>query len=269
MSNHIAAKFFGVVYAQIPQETFSEQIPKLADALRKYLPRYEVNSINDISVNVSGNNIATQQATVGAELHMVDATGLWGLKVGNCGLSLSTSGYVEYEQAIAYLKNITDIIVATLGITHFSRTILRNINLFDEVIGFPNVFKDIKNHTYWGRQEFQTFEQEFICNGAATRHEYFSSAYTEHIQLLSGIVIGPHQSYIPPDEWDIWRLRGDIPRNSNVQLLIDIAGTSFQGSVNNPSTQNNVTPYSWDEVKRDFDKLHSLVNKVYSDIATD
>lgn len=269
MSNHIAAKFLGFIYAPIPQEMFSKQIPELADALRGKLPRYEIKSINDISVNISDNNVATQQATVASELHMVDATGLWGLKIGNNGLSLSTSEYVDYDAAVSFLEGIIGIIVDILGVTHFSRTTLRNINLFDEKPNDPNMFNDIKNNDYWGRQEFPTLKSGYICNGAATRHEYFSHTYTEHIQILSGIVIGTHQSFIPHDEWDIWRLRGEIPRAGKTQLLIDIAVTSFQGQMNKPEKQNNVTPYNWEAVLRDFDKLHLIVNKVYSDITTD
>lgn len=269
MSNHIAAKFLGFIYAQIPPEKFVEQTPKLADALRVYLPRYDVKSVNDIKLNISESSIATHQETVGAELHMVDATGLWGLKIGNSGLSLSTSKYVSYEELVAYLHKVIDIVVDILKITHFSRMILRNINLFDEIKDQPNHFQDIKNNNYWGRQEFTTLEQGFLCNGAATRHEYFSHAYTEHIQLLSGIVMGDHQSYIPQDEWDIWRLRGNIPTTGKVQLLIDIGGTSFQGAINSPETQNNVAPYEWAKVEEDFNKLHSLVNRVYLDIAKD
>jgi len=268
MSNHIAAKFLGFVYSPIPEKTFTKLIPKLADSLRAHLPRYEEHSISGITVNVTGDTVAAQQEAQGLELHMVDAEGLWGIKIGNNGLSLSSSKYVAYEEMIPYFKSIMEIITEVLNITHFSRVKLRNINLFAETAGKPNSFENIREKEYWGRQEFDALEGAYLCNGASTRHEYFSKNYLQHIQLASGVVMGG-QSYIPQDEWDIWRLRGEIPVEKEVKLLVDISGTSFQAPVNSPEKQNNVTEYQWTLVEECLNNLHDIVNRVYSDITKD
>ena len=165
------------------------------------------------------------------------------------------------------MKSILDVVVEILGITHFSRVMLRNINLFNEVPNTPNRFEDIKNDAYWGRQNFNTLEGGFRCNGASTRHEYFSLDYLTQVQLASGVVL-PGQSFIPQNEWDIWKLRGGVPiqQESTAQLLVDISGVNFQAPVNVPEKQNNVSEYSWEAVEKSFNELHQVINSVYSDI---
>jgi uncharacterized protein (TIGR04255 family) len=266
MSNHNAAKFLGFVYAPIPKEKFKELVSQLADSLREKLPRYNTPAVNAITVNVTDRNIATQRETSGIELHMVDANGVMGVKIGDDGLIVSAAEYISYEELLSFSKWIIEKVVGILNVTHFSRLSLRNINLFEETEGSPNIFKDIKNPSYWGRQEFPTLDKEFVCNGAATRHEYFSNDYFKHLQLLSGVVMN-NQSYIPQDEWNIWKLRGEIPTIDRVCLLIDISGTSFQAPMNVPEKQHNVTEYKWELVEKELNSLHDFVNQVYFDIA--
>ncbi len=265
MSNHIAAKFLGFIYSPIPKQKFAELVSQLEDSLRVKLPRYETPAVNNIVVNVTDNNVATQQNTAGKELHMVDANGMFGVKIGDAGVAISAAEYVSYDDLVAFAKWIIENVVTILNVTHFSRLSLRNINLFKEVEGSPNTFRDIRNGTYWGRQEFPTLDDDFSCTGAATRHEYFSNDYLTHLQLLSGVVMN-NQSYIPQEEWNIWRLRGEIPSAGKVQLLVDISGTSFQAPMNEPEKQNNVTEYNWDLVENELNSLHAIVNKVYFDI---
>lgn len=265
MSNHIAAKFLGFVYSPIPKQKFADLVPQLEDSLRVKLPRYDTPAVNDIVVNVTDNNVATQQNAAGKELHMVDASGMFGVKIGDAGIAISAAEYVSYEELVTFARWVIEEVVSILNVTHFSRLSLRNINLFEEVEGSPNTFKDIRNGTYWGRQEFPTLNDGFKCNGAATRHEYFSDDYLTHLQLLSAVVMN-NQSYIPQEEWNIWRLRGEIPSAGKVQLLVDISGTGFQAPINNPEKQRNVTEYSWELVEKELKSLHEIVNKVYFDI---
>jgi len=270
MSNHISVKFFGFMYAPVPSEVFAERLPDLTNRLRRSLPRNETQTINGFRVHVNEAGVETQQIDdAQRELHMVDAHGLWGVKIGNNGVSFSTAQYVSFEDSIAYIEKILDIIVPTLEIYHFSRVSLRNINLFGLVAGETNRFEDIKNESYWGRQEFDTLQAGYVCNGASTRHEYFTTDHRTQIQLASGIVLRG-QSHVPQDEWDIWKLRGSVPvqGESDAVLLVDINGSRFEAPINIPEQQHNVSEYSWDVVKQSFDMLHQVVNSVYFDITT-
>jgi len=268
MSNHIKAKFLGFTYAPVPKEKFTSLLSQLEDSLRVKLPRYNATDVNDITVNIIDNNVDAQQRSNGKELHMVDADGKYGVKVGNNGIAISVSGYVSYPELIAFSKWVIETVVKTINITHFSRLSLRNINLFQEQAEKSNVFSDIRNAKDWGRQELPTLNDGFACSGAATRHEYFSTDYCKHLQLISAVVMGK-QSYIPQDEWSIWQLRGGIPTVENVELLVDIASTSFRAPMNIPEKQHNVTEYSWDSVESELNSLHDIVNQVYSDITKD
>lgn len=270
MSNHISVKFFGFMYAPVPSEVFAERLPDLTNKLRRFLPRNEPHTINGFRVHVNEAGVATQQIDeVQRELHMVDAQGLWGVKIGNTGVSFSTASYVSFEDSITYIEKIVGVIVDTLEVYHFSRVSLRNINLFGLVVGETNRFEDIKNGDYWGRQEFETLQAGYVCNGASTRHEYSSRDFRTQIQLASGVV-SKGQSYIPQDEWDIWKLRGGVPaqNESTAMLLVDINGTRLEAPINIPEQQHNVSEYSWDAVKQSFDLLHEVVNNVYFDITT-
>ena len=270
MSNHIAVKFFGFVYAHIPSEVFAERLPELTNKLRRYLPRNESPAINGFRVCINEEGIATQQVEeVHRELHMVDAQGLWGVKIGNTGVFFSASKYVSYEESIAYIEGIARDIADVLEIYHFSRVSLRNVNLFGLIPGETNRFEDIKNENYWGPQEFETLQAGYVCNGASTRHEYFSHDYKTQIQLASGIVL-KGQSHIPQDEWGMWKLRGGVPvqNEADAMLLVDINSTRFEAPVNIPEQQHNVSEYSWDAIKQSFDDLHKVVNSVYLDITT-
>tara|TARA_R110002072_G_scaffold235441_1_gene392990 strand:- start:6 stop:824 length:819 start_codon:yes stop_codon:yes gene_type:complete len=268
MSNHISAKFFGFVYSPVPSEVFSGRLPDLTNRLRRYLPRHEPHTISGFRLQVNESGVATQQINEShQELHMVDAQGLWGVKVGNTGVSFSASNYVSFEDSVTYIEEIVAIIAEVLEIYYFSRVSLRNINLFGLLPGEDNRFQDIQDESYWGRQEFETLQDGFVCNGASTRHEYFSHDYQTQIQLASGVVLRK-QSYIPQDEWDIWKLRGGIPvqNESDAMLLIDINGTRSEAPMNVPDQQNNVTEYRWEHVRRSFELLHEVVNSVYFDI---
>lgn len=266
MSNHISIKLLGFIYAPIPKEIFNEKLSLLTDSLRRFLPRNESPSVSGVSVNIDGGSIATQRQFQGQVLHMVDAEGLWGVKIGDTGISFSTSQYVSYNDVIVYIESILGIVVDVLNITHFSRVTLRNINLFNEIKNEPNRFEDIKDEAYWGRQNFDTLQNKYLCNGASTRHEYFSSDFLTQIQLASGVVM-EGQSHIPQEEWDIWRLRGSVPVQKEVaKLVVDISGTRFQAPINIPEKQNNVAEYTWEKIRESFDHLHEVVNNVYSDI---
>jgi len=267
MSNHITAKFLGFVYAPIPPDIFTEKLSMLSEKLRKLLPRYDTPSVDGIRINFNDGLVSTHREQHSKMLYMVDAGGVWGVKISDQGMSFSVSRYISYEEAIPYVKSILDVVVEALGITHFSRVILRNINLFDEVPDTPNRFEDIKDDAYWGRQNFGTLERGFLCNGASTRHEYFSNDHLTQVQLASGIVL-TGQSPIPQNEWDIWKLRGGVPiqNKGTAQLLVDISGIKFQAPFNIPEKQNNVSEYSWEAVKTSFDELHQIINSVYSDI---
>lgn len=270
MSNHIAAKFVCITYSQLPKESFKENLPQLIECLRKKLPRFDTPDVNDIMVNVNSGNVATQTTEHGKELHMVDANGNLGVKVGNQGLSVSCAKYVEYDELLKFFSWIINEVSTTLNISHFSHLTLRNVNLFIEVQGNPNNFQDIRNASYWGRQEFPTIEKAFTCSGAATRHEYLSSDYLKHINISSGVVLPTrNQSYIPQEEWNIWQLRGAVPTVTDVNLLIDISATSFVAPVNQPELQNNVVEFDLDIINSKLNELHALVNSVYFDITKD
>ncbi|MDO6747833.1 TIGR04255 family protein [Gilvimarinus sp. 1_MG-2023] len=270
MSNHISVKFFGLMYSAVPDETFAAKLSDLQERLRRYFPRKEVPVIQGFKFHVNERGIPTQQVEeTHRELHMVDAHGLWGVKIGNSGVAFSTARYVSYDESVAFIEKIVDVITEVLGVYHFSRVFLRNINLFNLVEGEQNRFVDIKKESYWGRQEFDTLKDNFMCNGASTRHEYYSQDYKTQIQLASGVVLR-NQSEIPQDEWDIWKLRGAVPvqNESEAKLLVDINAARHEAPVNDPRQQNNVSEYSWDAVKRSLDELHNIVNNVYFDITT-
>jgi|GEM_PF-5254980 len=268
MSNHISVKFFGFIYSPVTDEKFAKSLPQLIEGLRRYFPRHEIPSIQGFHVQFSEDGIASKKTEeVQRELHMVDAEGLWGVKVGNSGVSFSIAKYLAYEEAIGFIEKIVSVISEVLGIYHFSCVSLRNINLFSLLPGEKNRFEDIKNEDYWGRQQLETLQDKYSCNGASTRHEYTSSDGQTKIQLASGVVIRG-RSHIPNDEWEIWKLRGGVPvqNEADAVLLVDINGTKHEAPINDPEQQNNVSEYTWAAVKKSFDELHEVVNSVYVDI---
>ncbi len=270
MKNHIEAKFLGFNYSPLPSDEFDKRISNLADSLRSIYPRFVIKPVRNLYVDLSNESVAAHQQDVGNQLHMVNADGILGIKIGNGGISISTSKYVSYEEIVSHLSDVLKICADVLDISFFSKAFLRNINLFSSVDKSETSFNDIRNNEYWGKQNFNTLSDKFLCSGASTRHEYFSNDYLKHIQLVSGIVLQEqNQSYIPQDQWDIWQLRGNIPIAKESQLLIDISGTAFQAPVNKPELQNNVTEYDWGQVKKSFDDLHIIINNVYSDITKD
>ena len=268
MSNHIAAKFLGINYSPIPQDEFQELTPKLISALRSRLPRRETPAIRGIKLNVGDGVMSAESGETAKELHMVDAEGLIGIKIGNQGISLSSASYVAYDEILTFLSDVMSSIVSVVSITHYSRITLRNINLFPVTKGETDKFEHIRKEDYWGRQSFDILNNDFTCAGAATRHEYFSNDFLKHIQLSSSVVL-PNQSHIPESDWDIWKLRGGVPTAQDVQLLIDICGAGFVAPVNNPATQGKLATYNWESVRCSFDELHKLVNSVYDEITKD
>ena len=268
MSNHISVKFFGFIYSPVTDEKFAKSLPQLIEELRRYFPRHEIPSIQGFHVQFGEDGIASKKVEEAPrELHMVDAEGLWGVKIGNSGVSFSIAQYLAYEEAIEFIEGIVSVISEVLGIYHFSRVFLRNINLFGLLPDEKDRFEDIKNGDYWGRQEFETLQDDYSCNGASTRHEYTSIDSQTKIQLASAVVM-QGQSYIPQDEWEIWKLRGGVPvqNEADAVLLVDINGTKHEAPINDPEQQNNVSEYSWVAVKKSFDELHGVVNSVYVDI---
>ena len=263
MINHIAAKFIGLIYSAIPSETFNNNHQSVIEALRPRFPRFDVPKVNNIRLNVSGEQLNTEQVS-NLEIYMVDAEGKLGIKIGNQGVFLSVDGYMSYEELLSEFKLIVEKIHSVLAITHFSQVHLRNINLFQEIES--NKFEDIRIETYWGRHSLPTLtKQHYLCNGAATRHEYLSPDYIKRLQISSGVVLAGH-SCIPQEEWDIWRLRGGVPVAKEVKLLIDITGINHQARVDEPDKQHIVKDYSWEEIARQLNSLHDDVNSVYGDI---
>ena len=129
-----------------------------------------------------------------------------------------------------------------------------------------NKFEDIRHEFYWGRQSLPTLtDNKFLCNGAATRHEYISADYAKQLQISSGIVL-ESQSYIPQGEWDVWRLRGAVPVAQGVNLLIDINAINHQAPINVIANQHIVKEFDWDEIIGQLNLLHDDINGVYGDI---
>lgn len=266
LPNHIDAKFMGLVYGKVPQESFNKNIDGLADTLRREFPVYKSTDVNELMINVADNSVTTNQAVVGKELHMTDADGIWGIKIGNIGVSLSLPAYHPYQEMLSRFSTIMNLLSEVLGISHFSRVSLRNINLFAELPS--GGFQEIKDDSIWGRQNFDTLDFGYSCSGAASRHEYLSDDYKTQLQILSSVVM-PQRSHIPQEEWDMWKLRGlPIPTSDEVKLLIDISGTRNCYPVTEPNYQEKLKEYRWDEVANSFEELHDLVYNVYKDIVT-
>lgn len=268
MINHIAAKFIGLIYSDVPHAIFNQQHQSVIEALRQKFPRFDVSTVNNIRLNLSEKQLNTEQISSNLEVHMVDAAGKLGIKIGNQGVFLSVDGYIPFEKLLSEFESVVESIHSALSITHFSQVHLRNINLFPKTAS--GTFEDIRNQIYWGTQDFPTLSNnKFLCNGAATRHEYFSHDYKKLLQISSGVVLGETHSYIPQEEWNIWRLRGGVPVAKEVNLLIDITGVNHQAPVNEPEKKDNVEEYSWDEISGQLSSLHKDVNSVYGDIITE
>lgn len=263
MINHIAAKFLGLIYSAVPPEIFRKNHQDVIEVLRSKFPRFDVAEVNDIHLNLSGEQLNTEKKR-NVEIYMVSADGKLGIKIGNQGVFLSIDGYLPFNELVDEFKLIVENVTSTLSITHFSQVILRNINLFPEISA--NIFGDIRNQADWGRQSLSTLSQDFLCNGAATRHEYLSRDFTRRIQISSGIVMAGTHSYIPQEEWAIWRLRGGLPVAEDVNLLIDITGVQHQSSIKDSEKQHIVKEYDWNEIVKQLGALHDDVNGVYSDI---
>ena len=263
MINHIAAKFVGLSYSAVPSETFKKNHQSLIEALRPKFPRYDAPTVNNIQLNLSGEQLNTEQ-TSNIVVHMVSADGKYGIKIGNQGIFFSVDGYTSFKELISEFESVVDSVHAVLAITHFSQVHLRNINLFPEAA--PNKFKDIRDDSYWGRQSLSTLSDEFLCIGAATRHEYFSHDYMRQLQISSAVILGDKRSFIPQDEWDIWRLRGGIPVVKDVELQIDIIGIMQQAPANEPERKLEVKEFNWNEISKQLKLLHDDVNGVYGDI---
>ena len=264
MINHIAAKFVGLSYSAVPPETFKKNHQDLIEVLRSRFPRFETPIVKNISLNLSDEQLGTEQ-TNGMEIHMVGADSQFGIKVGNQGVFFSVDGYLSFDDLVREFESVIESIHAVLAITHFSHVHLRNINLFSEIES--NKFKDIRHANYWGKQSLPTLSgSKFLCNGAATRHEYVSPDYIKQLFISSAVVVGNLHSHIPKDEWDIWRLRGGVPMAKEVKLLIDIAGIHHQAPLSEPEKQHIVKEFNWDEISGQLKSLHNDINGVYGDI---
>ena len=268
MKNHIKAKFVGFTFSKIPLQKFIEVMADLTEELRPIFPTHELKDIQTVVINYDTKTQSQSQevTTEAKELFMVDADGNIGFKLSNQGLAISTNEYVSYEDLIETMQVIIGACVEKLKITHFSDLYLRNINLF-KTEDNKSDFKDIQNKEYWGSQSFSTLAKDYSCQGASTRHEYFSNDYMNKIQLVSGVIL-PKQnlSYIPQNNWDIWMLRGGIPTIDELHLVIDIIVQRFQAPANLAKEQSKVTKYSWTALRAEFDTIHSIINNVYSDI---
>jgi len=265
MINHIAAKFAGLMYSAIPSETFNKNHQSLIEALRRDYPRSDVPTLNNFRVDLINEQVDTEK-TSSVEVHMLSADGKLGIKIGNQGVFMSVNGYIAFPELLAAFNIVVEKVHNVLDITHFSQVHLRNINLFPETEEI-NRFKDIRRESSWGRQDFSTLtDKKFLCSGAATKHVYFSDDYTSQLQISSGVVMGKTHSYIPQEEWDIWRLRGGVPVAEEVSLLIDITGISHQAPVNEPEKTHIVKEYNWDDISEQLVSLHDDINGVYSDI---
>jgi uncharacterized protein (TIGR04255 family) len=265
MKNHIKAKFLGLNYGEISKEKFEQMIPDLIEALRHKLPIHDQRPVQGVKVSVSNENLEARPENIGLELHMVDSKGIWGVRIGNGGIAISTAEYVAYDEVMTYLEELFDILANELRISHFSQVSLRNLNLFKEEVGQSNKFTDIKDGIHWGRQEIATLSSGYPCSGAATKHIYNSVDGSIQIQLSSAVVL-ENQSFIPQNEWSIWNLHGHIPVSKETQLMIDISSSAFQ---TDSERRNRLVDYSWEEVSKEFNKLHDLVNQVYTDITKD
>lgn len=265
MINHIAAKFAGLTYSAIPSETFNNKHQSLIEELRRDYPLSDVATMNNYRVDLTNEHIDTEK-TSGIEVHMVSADRKLGLKIGNQGAVISVNGYVAFDELIAHFQLIVEKVHDVLDITHFSQVHLRNINLFPETEE-SNKFKDIRREGDWGRQQISALrDKKFVCSGAATKHVYLSEDYTRQLQISSGVVMGETHSYIPQEEWDIWKLRGGVPVAKEVNLLIDITGISHQAPVNEPEKINFLKEFNWDDIADQLTSLHDDINSVYRDI---
>ncbi len=236
----------------------------MIEVLRPRFPRFDVPTVNSVRLNVSDDQLSTEKVGTDLEVHMVDAEGKLGLKIGNQGVFMSVNGYMAFEELVTEFEAVVQHLHSVLSITHFSQVILRNINLYPEIES--NKFEDIRHEFYWGRQSLPTLtDNKFLCNGAATRHEYISADYAKQLQISSGIVL-ESQSYIPQGEWDVWRLRGAVPVAQGVNLLIDINAINHQAPINVIANQHIVKEFDWDEIIGQLNLLHDDINGVYGDI---
>lgn len=263
MPNQIEAKFFQLFFSPLPKKKFNENIESLQECLRDMFPTFDAPVVKDFKIDVDQKSIDDSDS--GHVLHMIDAEGKYGIKVNNTSLNLSVSGYDEYCEMLKIFEEVCNRIKPVLNITHFSRVIVRNINVFDQSTEQVDTFINIKNRDIWGRQDFESIKSKFVCTGAATRHEYLSDDKRGTLHIASSVVMSG-RSYIPQDEWNIWQLRGNIPSVDKVKLLIDLASTYYQHTLDDPSKRNNVSAFEWDLVKESLDKNHEILNSVYDDI---
>lgn len=272
MSNHVAAKFMGIAYAELSSKEFQSKIDSLIDTLRQHFPTHTVFTQNQILIQFGAAQSNTPPETgPNFELHMVDANGLYGVKISKGSISLSTSEYVSYEDMCEMMHVVSEKVRTVLELSHVKNLSLKNINLFKHSpTAEQDAFEDIKEGKYWGRQNFPTLDHDFDCSGASTRHEYVSKDRSTLITIVSGIVMGDQsQSYIPPNEWDIWTLRKSIPVKPGMHLLIDISAMG-NSTPNEPINKNSLAPYKgWETLQSNYDRLRGMVNNVYSNIAKD
>lgn len=267
MSNHVAVKFLSFNFSEITPDSFSKNIQSVIESLRKSFPRFRIQRLNEIEINFGQENLNANNNSRDGMLQMLDAEGLFGIKVDYKSINVSVAKYVQFSELLQKFEKIMDVITTKLEISHYSSISLRNINLFDQLEN-TDCFEDIQNSSIWGTHDFNTlFSNNFTCQGAATRHEYIKEDGMTALQISSAILFKKH-SYIPGNEWDIWKFRGEIPTANpakDVQLLIDIMCSKYTAALNSPE-KNNVGEYEWRRVKEDIEQMHNLINGAYQDI---
>ena len=76
----------------------------------------------------------------------------------------------------------------------------------------------------------------------------------------------PNQTYIPPEEWSSWSLRGRPPiiEGETPVLSIDIMGKNYPDNIK--LYKGKSLKYEWNTINNKLNDLHNSINLVYSNI---
>lgn len=275
MTNKIEARFFTLNFSAIPDEIFESKCGELIESLRSLFPIYNRQQLNRIEFKFDDLEAHAPIKHSASQLCMLDANLIFGIKLSANELCLTVDKYQGFTEALGLFSTTLGKINEILKISHFQSVSMRNINVFDlktEVVDSVRIesFDGIRNQKIWGSQPLDVLDDNFLCSGSTTRHEYINLQSGLKINISSGVG-QPNQSYIPQADFDIWQMRGNIPIKDAHFLVVDINGIYNQIKPGSSGTnENRPTPlavFSLEVIQSQFSACHELINQIYDEIS--
>lgn len=264
MANNVVAKKTSIRFEQLGIDTFKSKLEALQEALRPRFPIYLIPNIQSVSINMSNAQASVVDNNGMVELHMVSADRLYALQIGNLGMDLTASKYVEFDQQKEMFLFVVNEIKNIFDIKYLAQLFIHNTNMLD--VNESGIAENIKTESSFNVLENNSLDGGWSCIGAATRQDYLQENGLIGMTVHSSIA-HPGQSFVPQPDWGLWQLMGAIPVIDKKCLLLNISVAHNQQERTKLSSQGlSFVPFDLSDVETKLDIIHSYLNKTYDAI---